>query len=122
MCLEESFRYRVSGQRTVSVSTSIVFTKLALMSKKVVLYTTSATGFLATKKYTTAIKNIFEAKGIKYEEVDCALDQNAARRDHMFRISGKKELPQVHCDDKYIGGYEEIENLVEEDQLLQVLK
>jgi hypothetical protein len=37
------------------------------------------------------------------QEVDCALDENASRREHMFRISGKKELPQVHCNDKYIG-------------------
>jgi hypothetical protein len=31
------------------------------------------------------------------------LDQNAHRKEEMFRISGKKELPQVHCDGKYIG-------------------
>jgi glutaredoxin len=48
-------------------------------------------------------KILYKMLKLCYQEVDCALDQNAQRREQMFRISGKKELPQVHCDGKYIG-------------------
>ena len=72
-----------------------------IMPRDVVLYASSATGMLTTKKYITSIQNLLQAKGVPYTEVDCAVE--VEKRDAMAAISGTKVLPQVFVDGKYIG-------------------
>lgn len=69
--------------------------------KSVVLYGTSATGFLETKKSISNIQGLLEAKGVPYTYVDCSVETD--KRDHMYSISGKRVVPQVFVNDKYIG-------------------
>jgi glutaredoxin len=92
------------------------------MSKNVIFYSTSATGMLQTKKNITSIKNLLDAHSIKYTEIDCAVDANAPHKEHMFKISGKKQLPQVHVDDQYVGGWDELEIINEEGRVDAVFK
>lgn len=73
----------------------------SIMPREVVLYASSATGMLTTKKYITQIQNLLQAKGVKYTEIDCAVELD--KRDAMAAISGTKVLPQVFVDGKYVG-------------------
>eukprot|EP01122_Echinamoeba_exundans_P012787 TRINITY_DN5444_c0_g1_i1.p1 TRINITY_DN5444_c0_g1~~TRINITY_DN5444_c0_g1_i1.p1 ORF type:complete len:106 (-),score=41.62 TRINITY_DN5444_c0_g1_i1:71-346(-) len=82
------------------------------MSKKVVLYGSSATGFLATKKQIEACRNLLQAKKIPFEDVDCAVETE--RQQQMAKLSGKRTLPQVHVDDKLFYGWDELELLNED--------
>jgi len=71
------------------------------MPREVVLYASSATGMLTTKKYITAIQNLLQAKHVPFTEIDCAVELD--KRDAMAAISGTKILPQVFVDGKYVG-------------------
>lgn len=56
---------------------------------------------LQTKKYITSIQNLLQAKGVKFTEIDCAVELD--KRDAMAKISGTKVLPQVFVDGKFVG-------------------
>lgn len=71
------------------------------MPKTVILYSSIASGFITTKKYTTMLENLFNAKKVPFEFVDISIDTQ--RQAEMFAISAVKTLPQVHVDGKYIG-------------------
>lgn len=75
--------------------------RLITMPREVVLYSSSATGMLSTKKYITSIQNLLNAKHVPFTEIDCAVELE--KRDAMAAISGTKVLPQVFVDGKYIG-------------------
>lgn len=71
------------------------------MPREVVLYSSSATGMLTTKKYITSIQNLLNAKKVPFTEIDCAVE--VEKRDAMAAISGSKVLPQVFVDGQYVG-------------------
>ena len=56
---------------------------------------------------------------MNFREIDAGSDVN--ERDRLFQISGNKILPQIFVDGKYIGGYDKLEELEEEDALDEVL-
>ncbi|EFA84636.1 thioredoxin domain-containing protein [Heterostelium album PN500] len=82
----------------------------------VAVYTSSATGMLKIKKDQQALKTLLEAKGIKYIEYDVASDQE--KREHMKKVSGKTELPQLFVNDKFVGNYDDCQALEEVDQFM----
>ncbi|GAM23699.1 hypothetical protein SAMD00019534_068740, partial [Acytostelium subglobosum LB1] len=59
----------------------------------VILYVSSATAMLKTKKDQVSLKNLLDAKGIQYIEYDVASD--VVQREHMRKVSGITTLPQV---------------------------
>lgn len=56
---------------------------------------------------------------IKFTLVDLGVVPE--RRAEMVKISGKHELPQLFVDDAFIGGYDDVEDWVENEQLIDAL-
>jgi len=52
-------------------------------------------------------------------EYDVGISQD--KKEYMQKVSGKRELPQLFVNDKYIGGYEEVQMLEEVGQLSELL-
>ena len=68
----------------------------------------------AVKMYTTAVcpfciraKHILKSKGVaEIEEI--RVDENAAAREHMMQITGRRTVPQIFIGDKHIGGCDDL--------------
>jgi len=56
---------------------------------------------------------------VKYVEYDVGISPD--KKEYMQKASGKRELPQLFVNDKYIGGYEEVQMLEEVGQLSELL-
>ncbi|GAM23581.1 hypothetical protein SAMD00019534_067560 [Acytostelium subglobosum LB1] len=90
------------------------------MTLKVDLFTSSATGMLKIKKDQSALKTLLEAKGIKYNEYDVASDTE--KRLWMKETSGKTELPQLFVNDKFVGNYDDLQELEEGGMFMDLFK
>ena len=64
------------------------------------------------------LKTLLEAKGVKFDHIDLALQDRAQE---VEGISGLRELPQVLINDKYVGGAEEIQELEDDGALDDLL-
>ena len=53
-------------------------------------------------------KSMFEDRGIPYEEIDVT-GKPLVYQDMVRKTGGKKTVPQVFINDKYIGGYYDLE-------------
>ncbi|KAL6062254.1 hypothetical protein QOT17_012363 [Balamuthia mandrillaris] len=84
-------------------------------TKKVELFTTSATFSLEIKKAQQSLKFLLEQKKVNYEEYDVA--SNEQKKLEMQQRSGQKKLPQLFIDGQFIGGYEEAQDLEEQGVL-----
>jgi len=68
--------------------------------------------------YCVKAKNLFNMKGIEYEEVLIGLDSDKpilsenqridTRESLLERVPNAKTVPQIWLDDHYIGGYNEL--------------
>ena len=58
--------------------------------------------------YCVKAKNLLEAKGIEYEERNMA--EGWKIQDLLEAAPNAKTMPQIWLDDKYIGGYLELED------------
>eukprot|EP00817_Percolomonadidae_sp_ATCC50343_P001896 CAMPEP_0117428856 /NCGR_PEP_ID=MMETSP0758-20121206/8468_1 /TAXON_ID=63605 /ORGANISM="Percolomonas cosmopolitus, Strain AE-1 (ATCC 50343)" /LENGTH=258 /DNA_ID=CAMNT_0005215439 /DNA_START=73 /DNA_END=847 /DNA_ORIENTATION=+ len=65
------------------------------------------------------IKKWFDIKQIPYTVIDVA--KHPEKKKAMRKSSGSSKLPQVFIDQDYIGGYDEIEDWIEDECLLQAL-
>jgi len=83
-------------------------------------YTTSATGFLKTKKDIQSMRFLLEAKKIQYTEYDVASD--AEKLAAMREASGVKILPQLFVNGKFVGTWDVVEDLEETEKLDDILK
>jgi len=84
------------------------------------LYTSSATGFLKTKKDQAALKQLLEAKKIHYIEHDVASDLE--KREVMKKGSGLATVPQLFIDGVYVGDYDRVSELEENDEFIKLFK
>ena len=73
----------------------------------------------AVKMYTTAVcpyctraKQILKSKGVEEIE-EIRIDFDAAARNHMMEITGRRTVPQIFIGDTHVGGHDD---LVELDQ------
>ncbi len=66
--------------------------------KKVVVYTTP------TCSWCNAVKRHFQAKGIKFSEVDVSVNQKAA--EEMVRKSGQQGVPQTDINGQIVVGFD----------------
>jgi len=76
------------------------------MSKKIEIYTSSATGMLKVKKDQQSLKFLLEKKKVPYVEYDVASD--ADKRTEMKTKSGKTDLPQIHVDGAYLATFDDV--------------
>lgn len=68
--------------------------------KNVLIYST------ATCLYCIRAKQLLEAKGLVYTEIQ--VDQDDAAREKMMTLSGRRTVPQIFIDDQHIGGYDDL--------------
>ena len=52
--------------------------------------------------YCTAAENLLDAKGVKYEQIDCTGDH--ATRAWLVKTTGRSTVPQIFIDGKPLGG------------------
>ena len=62
--------------------------------------------------YCVKAKNLLEAKGIEYEERNIA--EGWKIQDLLEAAPNAKTMPQIWLDDKYIGGYLELEDALKQ--------
>jgi len=91
------------------------------MSKKVELLTSSATSSLAVKKHQQSLKFLLEKKKVHYDEYDVASDAEKKEVARHASPTGQIILPTLLVDGKWVGEFEEIENLEEDGSLNAIL-
>jgi len=85
----------------------------------VVLYYVSVSSSVKIKKDQQNLEWLLEKKGIPYKKVDVAT--NIAEREKMRQASGVKTVPQLFVNGKYIGNYDDVQDLEEQDKLEKIL-
>jgi len=86
----------------------------------ITVYYSSATSDLTVKKHQSSLKNLLDGKKKKYSEVDLAQMQKGPR-DEVYAKAGTRVIPLVFVDDKYVGGFEELQQSEEEEKLDSIL-
>ena len=56
--------------------------------------------------YCAAARELLQAKGVRFQELDASLD--SALRREMAERSGRSTFPQIFVGDYHIGGYDEL--------------
>jgi glutaredoxin 3 len=67
----------------------------------IVLYTTPFCG------YCRAAKQLLRNKGLDFEEIDVAFDQEL-RAEMVQRANGLRTVPQIFIHGRHVGGYQEL--------------
>ena len=80
----------------------------------VTIYSTTYCG------YCTAAKRFFDAKGIRFTEVDLTGDD--AGRDDLRARTGRTTVPQIFVGETHVGGYTDLVALDREGGLDPLLK
>jgi glutaredoxin 3 len=57
--------------------------------------------------YCTRAKNLFDDKGVDYEEIDVMMEP-ARRREMIERAEGRTTTPQIFIDGKPVGGSDDV--------------
>ena len=70
---------------------------------KVVIYTKEYCPFC---RYAKAL---LRSKSVAFEEID--VTEDAELHEKIFRLSGRRTVPQIFIDDKPVGGFDEIREL-----------
>jgi len=86
---------------------------------KVELFLSLATFSQQVKKDIMNLKYLLDKKKVKYIEYDVGIDQS--KKEWMQKTSGKRELPQLFVNEKYVGGYDEVQMLEEVGELSALL-
>lgn len=82
--------------------------------KKIQMYTTGVCPFCIMAK------RLLQQKGASVEEV--RIDHDAAARDEMMKITGRRTVPQIFIGDKHVGGFDDLSALERAGQLDPLLK
>lgn len=64
--------------------------------------------------YCHTAKNLFEQRGIEYQEIDLIKDGELAQQ--MLTQSGQRTVPQIFINEKSIGGYTELTQLLKNSE------
>jgi len=60
--------------------------------------------------YCYAAKNLFEQRGIEYQEIDLIKDSEQAQQ--LLLQSGQRTVPQIFINEEPIGGFTELSQLL----------
>eukprot|EP01099_Mayorella_cantabrigiensis_P007619 TRINITY_DN681_c0_g2_i1.p1 TRINITY_DN681_c0_g2~~TRINITY_DN681_c0_g2_i1.p1 ORF type:complete len:109 (-),score=47.11 TRINITY_DN681_c0_g2_i1:102-380(-) len=90
------------------------------MTKKVQIYYSSATSTLKVKKEFQSMQFLLQKKKAQFEEVDMA-QMGKEDRDRIYETAKTRTLPLLFVDDQFVGDYETVEGLEEEEKLNPVL-
>ena len=81
---------------------------------QVVIYTTRIC------PYCVRAKQLFQRKGIAYEEIDVSLDNNL--RLQLVARTKQRTVPQIFINDQHIGGFDDLQRLNESGKLDALLQ
>ncbi len=70
--------------------------------------------------FCTMAKRLLQQKGVTIEEV--RVDQDAARREEMMQITGRRTVPQIFVGDTHVGGFDDLSALDRAGKLDPLLK
>ena len=65
-------------------------------------------------------KRMLESRGIEYEEIN--IHGNAAMRDEIETLTGRRDVPQIFIDDQHIGDDDDLAELAQTNQLEKMLQ
>eukprot|EP00287_Rhodomonas_sp_CCMP768_P007544 CAMPEP_0196719112 /NCGR_PEP_ID=MMETSP1091-20130531/2174_1 /TAXON_ID=302021 /ORGANISM="Rhodomonas sp., Strain CCMP768" /LENGTH=103 /DNA_ID=CAMNT_0042059977 /DNA_START=8 /DNA_END=319 /DNA_ORIENTATION=- len=80
----------------------------------IVLVTTSLAVKLETRSKMRRIQQLLNAKGVDYEHVDLALED---RGDEIASKTGRREVPQLLVNGRFIGTAEDVQEFEDEGAL-----
>lgn len=86
---------------------------------EIVVYSSSVSGNMATKKQTQSIEHMFTVQKIPFKMVDVSVDSTA--KDYMISKSGKRTLPQIFVNGEFKAEFEELEENNEVGELKEFL-
>ena len=66
--------------------------------------------------YCERAKSLLKRRGVEFEEVRVAEDDDA-KWDELFKLSGMKTMPQIFHGERLIGGYTDLAEVDAQDQL-----
>ena len=81
---------------------------------KIEIYTTP------TFPYCVKAKKLLDSKEVQYEEID--VDTDEVKYQEMIKRSGRKTVPEIFIDGKFIGGCDDLCALEKEGKLDPLLK
>ena len=69
--------------------------------------------------YCTAAKNLLEELKLDYKEIN--IEEENISRQMLLDLSGGYTVPQIKINDKFIGGYDVLQNLYQNNKLLDLI-
>jgi len=69
--------------------------------------------------YCTAAKNLLEELKLDYKEIN--IEEENISRQMLLDLSGGYTVPQIKINDKFIGGYDELQKLYQNNKLLDLV-
>ena len=79
----------------------------------IIMYTSNWCG------YCTAAKNLLKDLNLEFEEVNIE-EKNISRND-LLELSGGYTIPQISINGKFIGGFQELQNLYQNNKLINLI-
>jgi glutaredoxin 3 len=68
---------------------------------KIVMYSTAVCPFCVRAEQLLRRKGVTEIEKIR-------IDLDPAKRDHMMEITGRRTVPQIFIDERYVGGCDDL--------------
>ena len=69
--------------------------------------------------YCTAAKNLLNDLNLKFEEIN--IEEKNMSREDLKNLSGGYTVPQICIDDQFIGGYQELQSLYQNNKLMKLI-
>jgi glutaredoxin 3 len=79
----------------------------------VLMYTTPWCG------YCSAARELLRSKNVDFEEIDVSIDSKL--RTEMVEKTNRTSVPQIFINDQHIGGYSDMAELEQKDELQSLL-
>tara|TARA_B100001741_G_scaffold103914_1_gene85577 strand:- start:181 stop:429 length:249 start_codon:yes stop_codon:yes gene_type:complete len=69
--------------------------------------------------YCNAAKNLLNDLNLSFEEIN--IEKNNMTRDDLLQLSGGYTVPQICINGKFIGGFQELQSLHQNNQLMALI-
>jgi len=69
--------------------------------------------------YCNAAKNLLKELKLEYEEIN--IEEHNISRKTLEKLTGGYTLPQISIHGKFIGGYDVLQNLHQNDELMELI-
>ena len=69
--------------------------------------------------YCNAAKNLLNDLNVDFKEIN--IEENNISREKLLKLSGGYTIPQICINNKFIGGYTELQNLHQNNKLMDLI-